>query len=343
MQAWEKKSTRGTGKRQGGQGGAVGAPDAEMKVIAVVVTYNRKMLLLECLDAILSQTAPVSGIVLIDNASTDGTREALEAGGYLDNAVLEYHLMDHNTGGAGGFCEGMKAAREKDCDWIWVMDDDTVPESTCLEELLAALRLIRAEDVEKPISFLTSAVYGENREYMNVPSISRKPSPNGYAYWHQYLSSGIVSISSATFVSLLINREAVRRCGLPDPDFFLWGDDLEYTTRLTSFFGDAFLVGRSVAIHKRKGAKTLEIENETDPDRIKLYYLQYRNGAIRYRYYRSNARGIARCIYWVLRSPLALGKKNGRYVMSAILKGHLEALFQYKKFKTYIDRQLGRG
>jgi len=46
-------------------------------VCAVVVTYNRKKLLLECLEAIRRQTRPVQGIYLIDNASTDGTPKLL--------------------------------------------------------------------------------------------------------------------------------------------------------------------------------------------------------------------------------------------------------------------------
>lgn len=45
------------------------------KIAAVVVTYNRKELIGECLDAILLQTYPVDSIILIDNASTDGTPE----------------------------------------------------------------------------------------------------------------------------------------------------------------------------------------------------------------------------------------------------------------------------
>lgn len=47
------------------------------KVIAVVVTYNRKKLLLECLDAIFQQTYSISRLILIDNCSTDGTMNEL--------------------------------------------------------------------------------------------------------------------------------------------------------------------------------------------------------------------------------------------------------------------------
>ena len=106
-------------------------------VCAVVVTYNRKNLLLECLEALRKQTRPVQAIYLIDNASTDGTPELLLEKKYIkklppENLTepweeefevrnltdgqpikLHYVRMHQNTGGAGGFHEGVKRAYEK--------------------------------------------------------------------------------------------------------------------------------------------------------------------------------------------------------------------------------------
>ena len=97
-------------------------------VTAVVVTYNRKDLLIECLEAIQSQSYPVSSILLIDNASTDGTHDALNDKGFLKNNNFIYCLMETNLGGAGGFHEGFRRAAKLKNDFIWIMDDDTVPE-----------------------------------------------------------------------------------------------------------------------------------------------------------------------------------------------------------------------
>jgi len=75
-------------------------------VAAVVVTYNRKSLLMRCLLALLRQTRPLQKIIVVDNASTDGTREELAQEGYLDESAIEYVRLEHNTGGAGGFHTG---------------------------------------------------------------------------------------------------------------------------------------------------------------------------------------------------------------------------------------------
>jgi rhamnopyranosyl-N-acetylglucosaminyl-diphospho-decaprenol beta-1,3/1,4-galactofuranosyltransferase len=57
-------------------------------VAAVVVTYNRKELLRQCLGGILAQTRPVDAIYVVDNASTDGTDQMIAAE-YADRVIYE--------------------------------------------------------------------------------------------------------------------------------------------------------------------------------------------------------------------------------------------------------------
>ena len=106
------------------------------KICAVVVTFNRKELLLRTLSNLYKQSSPLHSIVVIDNASNDGTNELLQHLGYLDKSNLFYHKLAYNTGGAGGFYEGTKIAHKSDADWIWLMDDDGYPPQTCLKMLL---------------------------------------------------------------------------------------------------------------------------------------------------------------------------------------------------------------
>lgn len=306
------------------------------KVCAVVVTYNRKDLLEQCVKAILGQTHKVFKLVIIDNASTDGTRSMLVQNDYMCNPIIDYKLMEKNIGGAGGFCEGIKKAMEFSPDWIWLMDDDTIPTFACLNELLKGYSSIATH---QKVSFLASTVYGDNDEYMNVPALSQKSAPNGYPYWYGYLEKGIVSISSATFVSILINADAIKHCGLPNPDFFIWGDDTEYTYRLTSFYGDAYFVGSSKAIHKRAVKKPISIENETDIKRIKQYHYSYRNTLIFNQYYKLRFARL-RAFASLLLSVRYLLQNHGFTKMKARVIGIVEGLIQYPKFKKYIDEQL---
>ena len=136
------------------------------KVIAVIVTYNRIKLLKECLNAVLSQTYKVHKIVLIDNASTDGTADLFIKGGEYDKDVIDYRRMETNLGGAGGFYEGIKICRDMECDYVWIMDDDTIPYTDCLEKLMSA-----RSKIEGKIGYLASSIIGPDSEPMNVPAI----------------------------------------------------------------------------------------------------------------------------------------------------------------------------
>jgi GT2 family glycosyltransferase len=204
-------------------------------VAAVVVTYNRKQLLTECLDALLAQTQPVDKIILIDNASSDGTPEMLKESGYLDNKLIDYVRLPENTGGAGGFHTGIKRGHSDGYAWLWVMDDDTIPERDSLEELINAThRLSKTVD----IGFVASRVVWTNGDVhlMNIPSIS---SLSGGKPFNLLDDHNAQIIDSCSFVSSLVSCKAVSVCGLPLAEMFIWGDDVEFYSRITksSFVG----------------------------------------------------------------------------------------------------------
>lgn len=100
------------------------------KVIAVIVTYNRKTLLQRVVDSLRNQSVPLYGIIVVDNGSTDGTGEWLDG---QDGLTV---IHQENVGGSGGFWRGIKEASRLDCDWIWCMDDDVFPREDCLKTLL---------------------------------------------------------------------------------------------------------------------------------------------------------------------------------------------------------------
>jgi len=306
-------------------------------VAALVVTYNRRELLQECLAAVAAQSYPISKVIVIDNASTDGTDRLFSSDGpYAKNPLVDYYRMKSNLGGAGGFKEGLRLAYDAGCDWIWLMDDDCIPYADTLSTLVEACEKVRTDGQEP--SFLASCVFGPEGEFMNVPAVDTRPMPNGYADWYRELSVGLVQIESATFVSLLINAKAIRKLGLPVGSFFIWGDDTEYTTRLTHNFGPAYLVGASQVIHKRANAKSLNILNENDPKRIANFHYLYRNNLVAqcFHYGKHAATKLLLRDLWSALKCLGTGEGGGtvrRARSAAIMAG----VFEYMRGKYDLE------
>ena len=213
---------------------------ANARVAAVVVTYNRRDLLLEALAAVHAQSRVPETVIVVDNASGDGTAAAVRA------AFPAVHLAElaTNSGGAGGFAYGMALALADAADLIWLMDDDTVPEPGALEALLAARQ---AHPAPPPALVASRVVWTDGRPHpMNTPRT--KPFA-GQAERLAAAEAGCTPIRSASFVSVLVDAAQCRRRGLPQADYFLWNDDFEFTTRLLR--GNAgLLCPASVVVHK---------------------------------------------------------------------------------------------
>ena len=301
----------------------------DINVAALVVTYNRKALLMECLDAILAQEFKPATIVVVDNASTDGTDVLFSEGGELASIPgLRYFRMTENLGGAGGFKEGIKRCMEVGCDWIWLMDDDCIARPDTLAKLVAALPA--ADRLGGGVSFLASSIVGPAGEPMNVPIVDLRPTENGYADWYLGLSEGLIQIERATFVSLLINAKAVEKLGLPIGSFFIWGDDSEYTIRLTHKYAPAYLVGNSIALHKRTNAKSLDIQNENDPTRIANFHRLYRNRLIVLRYHYGRKKANKQAFGFCCEALRCLrGGNGGGEIRLSRAKAVLTGVFEY--------------
>lgn len=309
-----------------------------MKIVTVVVTYNRYELLQECIDAILGQTRSTDLLVVIDNASTDNTQNLFARGAKYDVPSIAYKRMETNLGGAGGFYEGVRYAYFMGADWIWVMDDDTIPTPTALQGFCDALNIVSEEP-----GFMASAVFGPNGEPMNVPELDARREDNGYSSWYRYLNKGLVKIRSATFVSVLINKKAISKVGLPYKKLFIWGDDIEYTLRLSTYYGVAYMCGNSEVVHKRKITRIISIENANDPARIKQYHYLYRNGLLNAREYRGRKNVLRNiCEYNILCIKILVNRYQTHKInkILAIHKGIWEYLlgtYGRKEFKNRFE------
>lgn len=235
----------------------------EYAVVAVVVTWNRKELLREALHALSRQTHPLASVVVVDNASTDGSAAAVR-GWQADLMPLELVELRENVGGAGGFAVGIERAVDRSPDYVWLLDDDTVPTETALAELLAAAD----RSPVRPTVLASRVVWTDGRDHpMNTPR------PKAYARSGERRAArqaGGVPIRSASFVSILCAADAVRERGLPIADYFLWNDDFEYTTRLLRGKFGLYCPG-SVVLHKTKAF------GSTDADPGDRFYYEVRN------------------------------------------------------------------
>ncbi|MFX3617502.1 MAG: glycosyltransferase family 2 protein [Sporolactobacillus sp.] len=307
------------------------------KVVVLIVTYNRKKLLVECLNSINKQTYPISKIIVIDNHSSDGTNKLFVNNELFNDKNILYKRLSKNIGGAGGFYEGFKLALKMEFDWLWVMDDDTIPESKSLELLIDDANCVNKTN----LSFIASSVFGPNHRTMNVPTISKSTSISGYQDWYINLDKGLVKIMSATFVSLLINKDAIKKVGLPLKSYFIWGDDTEYTLRLTKYFGDAYLSGKSRVLHKRSSDSTLSLIGEDNKNRIPLYFFLIRNELINVKEYFDEKRFILRILYWMIYSWKILISHHISYKFKKIFiiqKAILVILFRRYDYREFNGR-----
>ena len=207
---------------------------SDQSVAAVVVTYNRLALLRECLAALRGQTRAIDEIIVVNNASTDGTAEWLAA--RPDLTVIH----QANLGSSGGQFTGVKAACQRGHNWIWCMDDDTIPQP---DALAALCRTPGFQD--RSAGFLASIlVFPDGRiQPSNYPL---RPAETWIATAGKDFCVGA---SSSTFVSVLVNAEVVRTQGLPVTSFFLIWDDTEFTERIGRG-RPGFFVLDSIAVHK---------------------------------------------------------------------------------------------
>ena len=246
------------------------------EVAAVIVTYNRKEKLRRCIDAVLSQNSKLKpDVFIVDNGSTDGTedliREIIVQSSDDERNKIIYTNMHHNSGGAGGFCYGVRRTVEEGYSYLWLMDDDSIPSDTALEEF------IRYNETHKgEFGFLSGKVLWTDGSLcrMNIP---RETMYSNVKDW----SRSVIPISMASFISLFLPADIVKKVGLPIKEFFIWTDDWEYTRRISRNYPCYLITGSTVTHYceSPEGAKLATVESE----RIGRFRYMYRNDVYLYR------------------------------------------------------------
>lgn len=199
------------------------------KSIAVVVTYNRKKLLTECITALRNQTRKPDAILVVNNGSTDETEQ------WLQSQKDIFFITQKNIGSAGGFNTGIKWAYKNDYSWIWCMDDDGYPHEDALKKILEAeveilaLRNCAVLNKEDKKSFVW-----KTKDFANIDEVDTK------------LIKGI----GHPFNGTMLHRNIVEKVGLPKTDLFIWGDESEYYCRITKKYNmPVYTVTASIHYH----------------------------------------------------------------------------------------------
>ena len=212
-------------------------------VCALVLTRNRKRLLGECVASLLSQTHPPAAVVVVDNASEDGTEAHLHELGLLGDPRVAFVRCEHNAGGAGGFARAVQEGLRRPVDWLWLMDDDAEPRPDALERLLAApaatdpATVVLACAVRTPAGGLELLHRGHVGRFMRaLPADAYRPGASP-------------RLGFASFVGFLVRRDAAAATGLPRAELFIGCDDVDYSLRVRAH-GDIRLVPEAEIVHK---------------------------------------------------------------------------------------------
>ncbi|WP_195964934.1 glycosyltransferase [Clostridium cuniculi] len=215
-------------------------------VIAITVTFNRSHTLINTITALLNQNYNnLNKIIIVDNCSDYGHKEKINEISKLSDKI-EVINLEENLGGAGGFYFGMKYAMDKyNPDWYWIMDDDAYPRENCLEKLMD-------NSESDNIGFICPMIWGVTKKQYQI-------------YHHKNISLDLVddlcvidniesikeriNVQANAFVGPLISKKAVERYGYPDKELFIYGDDTEYTYRISREM-DGFLVRDAIIDHE---------------------------------------------------------------------------------------------
>ena len=192
---------------------------ATPRIVAVVVTFNR-LALLQRLVARLRETEGLAEVLVVDNASTDGTGEWLAT----QPAPVRALTLPDNRGGAGGFHVGLASAMDAGADLAWLMDDDGIPEPDCLKVLLD----------HDEYDFWGPAVLAEqdpSRLCFPIRLPGRAAVVHRMAEVELAARDGVIEDVVIPFNGVLVTRDLVERIGTVREDFFIWGDDVEYLWR----------------------------------------------------------------------------------------------------------------
>ena len=193
----------------------------------VFATMNRKDTAIACVRSLAAQTHLPELVVVADNASSDGTANALERLPRLPFPLV-VHSMSENRGNAGGVKEAMEIAFARNMDAVWILDDDSLPRPDALRCLLdfpgSDQIVVHSLQIDPETGDLTwpMQVCGQESGWHTIHSLREMP-------------DGPVLETRNNWTGSLISRGVRMRAGPVMGELFIRGEDEEYPWRLTKF------------------------------------------------------------------------------------------------------------
>lgn len=209
-----------------------------MRILAHIHTMNDAAVIEQALDGLLRQTRPPDAILIVDNASTDGTLDRTFP------ATVTVMRNPENLGTSGTVRIGLAHAQEHGFDWAWLFDADSVPEPAALENLLAFFARLPPEKQEQ-VCFLAG------------PSLTAageiKEQPIRLAEGMEFVPiaglEGFTQCDCVLWSGSLYRMAAVARIGLPSADYVLDIAELEYGYRARQLGFTSYIVHNSLVHH----------------------------------------------------------------------------------------------
>jgi GT2 family glycosyltransferase len=191
------------------------------KILAAIVTRDRLENLKITISAVLNQTRKPNEILVINNDSTDGTKEWLEQQSGLTI------INQENLGSSGGQFTAFSYSIEKNFDWIWVLEDDIIPNPDCLELLL--------ENSNENTILAPLLLEKDLKPFYHFALDYNLTNPFK-SFWNgiideNHVKQQYIDAIGITFEGPLVHRKVIEMIGLPERKFFIFADDTEYFIR----------------------------------------------------------------------------------------------------------------
>lgn len=297
-----------------------------LKYAALIVTFNRKEKLVKALDAVLSQSIKPTKVILVDNASTDGTQALLEQEGYLNNDLIQFIELPENVGGSGGFYAAFEAVQKLDVDWVSIADDDGLYQPGYFEKMAEAVNRhpeaggfvsqVKVPDGRTDITHRFQFINDKILKWQEVPLS---------AYDTEFVADAF------TFVGSFLSMKTIKTVGMPERDYFIWWDDLDYSTR----------VHKVAKVYNVPGAVILHDTELVALDSLKKYTPDWRGYyGVRNMYYTfwKNAAAPIKYPYFILKVARVWFN-----LLSPRIKGYrkYELLIAYESLKDFLRGKKG--